>query len=178
MEELPLITAYCCLYPLTEIALRPVINVFKLFFFFFLTSKGEGGGGGVPQELWENWLVCDEKSLYRELSRSRKGKISPCVPNWGPKEIPENIEISLTIGCATQVELWGWKKARRFYLWGWKTLEFISPVLVFSHKRQHLLLKNRGRKMPPAASVPTSTVALHHVINATCFREASTVKQM
>lgn len=30
MEELPLITAFCCLYPLTEIALRPVINVFKL----------------------------------------------------------------------------------------------------------------------------------------------------
>lgn len=75
MEELPLFTAHCCLYPLTEIALRPVINVFKLFFFFPIKMKGCGGG---PQELWGNWLVWDEKSLYRELSDQEK-KDLPCV---------------------------------------------------------------------------------------------------
>lgn len=64
IKKLPLITANSCLYLLTGIASRQVINVFKLF---FLIIKIRGCREG-PHELWENWLVCDEKSIYRELS--------------------------------------------------------------------------------------------------------------
>lgn len=97
------------------------------------------GCGGGPQELWGNWLVWDEKSLYRELSDQEK-KDLPCIdvfPTGALKKFQRR-EILITVGCARRVSFVD-ENMLRFYLWALLTvkknpgihqLQNLSPVLM------------------------------------------------